>query len=53
MSYNAIKAGKLQDYYCNSLGMWVEVWELNNDIFQCYWLPKHISDFPSTITKFK
>lgn len=53
MSYNAIKAGKLQDYIEHNDGSYTEVWELAGDIYFCVWLPKHVSVFPSTITKFK
>lgn len=53
MSYNAIKAGKLQDYIEHNDGSYMEVWELSDDIYQCLWLPGNSTNFPSTITKFK
>lgn len=53
MSYNAIKAGKLQDYIEHNDGSYTEVWELDSEIYFCLWLPRHTSALPSTITKFK
>lgn len=39
MRYNAIKAGKLQDYIEHNDGSYTEVWELEGEIYFCVWLP--------------
>lgn len=54
MSYFEIRyQGKIQDYLEFNDGSFTEVWELKNDIYLCLWLPGNITNFPSTITKFK
>lgn len=49
MGYNEIVAtGKLIDYTEGVVR--VEIWELPNQIVECFWLPQNQGTFPTTIT---
>lgn len=52
MSYNLlVNEGKLVTYREAFPNWFVEVWEHEGDYYECHWLPRNGTLFPTTINK--